>query len=182
MSECYNRLLQLIESKGMSRSEFCKLSGITTQRLSELKNGKKKQLNANELIKTAKALDISLDEAVSVNSLYEEIDDLLHKLSAQKEEVEMKAPTIDFALTGDVLEDFELTPEEETKAQMGHLNAKNTNFAIRTEIPILANAETERELKRLELFDLSKDAPAELLDSLLTVLRLNKRKTDEKTS
>lgn len=151
MSEIYNNLEKLWKSKGMDRKTFCDKSGIHQSRLSELKKGTKRRLNADELVKVANALDMSLDDVAPINSpryaMMNALDNLQQDLQEQAE-------------------------KEESVTLVKSVVGSNPT----------PSTDNNRSQKRIELFDLSEDAPMELLDSLLTVLRLNKRKTDEKTS
>jgi putative transcriptional regulator len=58
----WNKLKKILDEKQMTTYQLSKLTGISEQSLSKLRNGKSKDLVFSSVVKIADALDISLDE------------------------------------------------------------------------------------------------------------------------
>ena len=58
----WNKLKKILTKKQMTTYQLSKLTGISEQSFSKLRNGKSQDLIFSSVIKIADALDISLDE------------------------------------------------------------------------------------------------------------------------
>lgn len=58
----WNRLKKILDEKQMTTYQLSKLTGISEQSFSKLRNGLSKELSFGSMVKIADALDISLDE------------------------------------------------------------------------------------------------------------------------
>ncbi len=58
----WNKLKKILTKKQMTTYQLSKLTGISEQSFSKLRNGKSQDLVFSSVIKIADALDISLDE------------------------------------------------------------------------------------------------------------------------
>lgn len=58
----WNKLKKILTKKQMTTYQLSKLTGISEQSVSKLRNGKSQDLVFSSVIKIADALDISLDE------------------------------------------------------------------------------------------------------------------------
>ena len=62
MSELYTKIEALMKIKGYSLHKLSEVSGVPYTCLSNVKNGRNKGMSAKNLIKLARALDVSIDE------------------------------------------------------------------------------------------------------------------------
>ncbi|MGO3634991.1 helix-turn-helix domain-containing protein [Lactococcus raffinolactis] len=58
----WNKLKKILDEKQMTTYQLSKLTGISEQSFSKLRNGLSKELSFGSMVKIADALDISLDE------------------------------------------------------------------------------------------------------------------------
>ncbi len=58
----WKKLKKMLDDKQMTTYQLSKLTGISEQSLSKLRNGLSKELSFGSMVKIADALDISLDE------------------------------------------------------------------------------------------------------------------------
>lgn len=58
----WNKLKKILTKKQMTTYQLSKLTGISEQSFSKLRNGKSQDLIFSSVIKIADALDVSLDE------------------------------------------------------------------------------------------------------------------------
>lgn len=66
MSELYDRIKRVCESKGVSVSRMCLDLGMSKSVMSDLNKGKKDGLRANTITKFAHYLDVSVDELLGI--------------------------------------------------------------------------------------------------------------------
>ena len=58
----WKKLKKMLDEKKITTYQLSKLTGISEQSLSKLRNGLSKELSFRSMVKIADALDISLDE------------------------------------------------------------------------------------------------------------------------
>ena len=58
----WNRIKKILDEKQITTYQLSKLTGISEQSFSKLRNGLSKELSFGSMVKIADALDISLDE------------------------------------------------------------------------------------------------------------------------
>lgn len=58
----WNKIKKILDDKQMTTYQLSKLTGISEQSFSKLRNGKSRDLAFKSVVKIADALDISLDE------------------------------------------------------------------------------------------------------------------------
>ncbi|MFR4176080.1 MAG: helix-turn-helix domain-containing protein [Lactococcus raffinolactis] len=58
----WNKLKKMLDEKQITTYQLSKLTGISEQSFSKLRNGLSKELSFGSMVKIADALDISLDE------------------------------------------------------------------------------------------------------------------------
>lgn len=58
----WKKLKKMLDEKQMTTYQLSKLTGISEQSLSKLRNGLSNELSFSSMVKIADALDISLDE------------------------------------------------------------------------------------------------------------------------
>lgn len=58
----WNKIKKMLDEKQITTYQLSKLTGISEQSFSKLRNGLSKELSFNSMVKIADALDISLDE------------------------------------------------------------------------------------------------------------------------
>ena len=58
----WKKLKKMLDEKQMTTYQLSKLTGISEQSFSKLRNGLSKELSFGSMVKIADALDISLDE------------------------------------------------------------------------------------------------------------------------
>lgn len=64
MDVCYNKLFKLLIDRGLKKTEFAKLAGISANTLAKL--SKNENVSMDVLIKICRALDCSLDDIVDI--------------------------------------------------------------------------------------------------------------------
>lgn len=64
MDVCYNKLFKLLIDRGLKKTEFAKLAGISANTLAKL--SKNENVSMDVLIKICSALDCSLDDIVDI--------------------------------------------------------------------------------------------------------------------
>jgi Helix-turn-helix. len=58
----WNKLKKILDEKQMTTYQLSKLTGISEQSFSKLRNGLSKELSFGSMVKIADALNVSLDE------------------------------------------------------------------------------------------------------------------------
>ncbi|GAA2821607.1 helix-turn-helix domain-containing protein [Lactococcus raffinolactis] len=58
----WNKIKKMLDEKQITTYQLSKLTGISEQSFSKLRNGLSKELSFGSMVKIADALDISLDE------------------------------------------------------------------------------------------------------------------------
>ena len=66
MNELYENIARLCRNAGLSVSALCESAGVSPGILSDLKTGRKKNINTEPLAKLAKALDVSTDRLLGI--------------------------------------------------------------------------------------------------------------------
>lgn len=64
MDVCYNKLFKLLIDRGLKKTEFAKLAGISANTLAKL--SKNENVSMDVLIKICRALNCSLDDIVDI--------------------------------------------------------------------------------------------------------------------
>lgn len=66
MNELYENIARLCQESGTSVSALCESAGVSPGILSDLKNGRKKNISSETLAKLAKALGVSTDSLLGI--------------------------------------------------------------------------------------------------------------------
>lgn len=57
----WNKIEQLLNERGMNKNQLAKKAGLHKSSLIDLKNGHKKSLKFNDVVKIARALEVDLE-------------------------------------------------------------------------------------------------------------------------